>query len=304
MAKLPENTLESLSETTLAKIEAIEYGGDEIPRGYLGMSGIGHPCVRALWAGFHWVSGSQNIHSARTDRIFNTGHLAEEFVINDLKKVGVEVFKREPETHDGPKYCDKIPLTGEVGEKQETIVGFAGHAKGHPDGRCLGVIEAPKTEHLLEIKTANDSNWKSIAKHGVRKSKFLHYAQCQKYMGKLGLTRALYCCYNKNTSQYYFERIYFDKSFFEDLERKEQSVIISDKPPERMDGASPRWMDCKFCNQKGWCFSDEEPAMSCRTCDSCDLEMEGIWRCKVSGKVLSIEDQMRGCEFYKKGWDL
>ena len=293
MALIPEqiSTL-NLIETTqlpekedvlmfLEEVEKIikEKSDDDNQRGYLGMSGIGDPCERKLWYGFHMVSKKEP-HIERTKRIFNTGHIAEGFIYKDLKKIGYDVFGA-----------------------QESCVGVAGHFSGHIDGKVSGVIEAPKTIHLLEMKTMNDKNFKEIVKtQSVQKSKPVHYAQMQCYMHYQNLTRALYIAYNKNTSEYYIERVYYDKDFALDIISKATKIIMSEKPP--LKEFAPTWYACKFCDHRGVCHDGEKPAINCRTCIEADICDGGKWECGLDSKELSVDDQKCGCEYHKLGWGL
>lgn len=285
--------------STLAKINAKQYGGQ--PRPYLGMSGCGEPCLRKRYYGFHWVAAG--LHQARTQRIFSIGHLFEKILIEDLKAVGCEVYK----VIDGKEY----PMTGDVEEQQEEYIDHTGHMKGHPDGRVRGLLEAPKTEHKLEIKTMAAKYWEDVKKRGVQLAHPMYYAQMQRYMGEAKLERALFCAVNKNTCHYYFERIEFDKKVYDDLVRADLSVIFTDAPPPkhypeghykcRADGD----MEIGFCKYGNVCHLDQDPMINCRTCDYSDMEDGGKWSCqKQKDKVLTVQEQRDGCKKYKKGWGL
>lgn len=261
-------------------------------RGYMGMSGIGNPCLRALQLQFRMTKKSQIGH--RLNRIFNTGHIAERFMIADLNRIGIETFYRfDADT--------KTPMTGAVGEKQEEIIGFAGHWKGHIDGRCLGVIEAPKTEHLLEMKTHNDKSFNAVKKDGVKRSKPMHYDQMTRYMSGTKLKRALYMAYNKNTSEYHFERVRYDPEHGAELKRKEQIVLMEENPFPRIGTGKPSWHECKFCGQKDICFSRIEPARTCGTCEHRDVYDEGVFKCGRNDKDLTWDDQVKGCDHHQIG---
>lgn len=263
---------------------------NESPRPYLGMSSIGDECERKLWYGFHWAV--KKVHSAKTERIFRDGHNAEANMIADLKALGYECFYR----FDG----EAQEMTGEVGEKQEGFVDCFGHFKGHCDGRVMGVIEAPKTEHLLEMKTSNDKNFKELQKKGVKEAKPIHYAQMQIYMRKGKLTRALYMAYNKNTSEYYFERVNVDKGFADDLIRKAEGIITATEPPACKFPKT--WFSCKWCDYKEICHEDAKPEINCRTCEHSDIEDGGVWSCSKKDEVLPYEAQLKACRKYKRGW--
>lgn len=263
-------------------------------RGYLGMSGLGNKCERALWYGFHFMSPPEDL-PIRTRRIFNRGDLEEARIIAELKEVGMEVYKEV----DG----ERIEIFGHIGEEQEHLVGFAGHAAGHPDGRVLGVIEAPKTPHLLEIKTAKASKFKEYIKHkSVEKVNPVYYGQCQRYMSKMKLKRALFIVTNKDTEERYYERVYFNEDHSEELQTKEIGVIVSDRPPAKLSH-NKNWLDCKWCNHKGVCHNNEIPVKNCRSCAHADIADAGEWHCSnKNNKVLSIIDQNAACLDYSIGW--
>jgi len=289
MAKLPENT------TGIKGIMAA-CDGEEIiskQRPYLGMSGLGGPCMRSLWYSFHWVAKKEI--PRRVNRIFERGHWEEHRIIRDLSEIGIDFFRRDK---DGIA----IPITGNPDEEQERIVGFAGHALGHTDGRCIGVPDAPKTEHLSEFKSANDKNFKKFQKLGVEQSNETYYGQMQRYMLGLGLTRALFVVTNKNDESRYYERVSFDKTYAGDLVKKEQHIVMSEAPLEKIGG--PTWFECKWCDKKGVCHEGDAPDRNCRTCDHSDLENEGKWSCSYHEKEITTDEQRIGCEFWHKGWGL
>lgn len=271
MPLLPTNP-----NTTQNKIDA-GFAEVNLGRGYMGMSGIGNPCLRAMQLTFRMSTQRKITH--RISRIFNTGHNSEHFMIADLKRIGIDVW----------------------GE-QEELIGFAGHWKGHIDGRCIGVIEAPKTEHLLEMKTHNDKSFNDLKKKGVKESKPGHYAQMTEYMGYTGLKRALYLAYNKNNSEYWIERVYFDKEYFEELRAKERYVVLEELPAARIGTNRPSWYECKFCDHSDVCFKNIEPFKSCGSCQYRDVYDDGVFKCGFNdyNNVLTWDEQIVGCKHYRK----
>lgn len=289
---------------TMHVIDQIPYGGS--PRPYLGMSGIGEACWRKLWYAFHWVVIEQ--HNARTERIFDIGHMFEQLAISDLKKAGVFVFRVDD---DG----NQVEMTGSKDEDQEELVGFEGHAKGHPDGRVIGLQEMPNTQALLELKTMNDDKFKTFKQKGVAVSHPGYYGQTQRYMKKMNLSVCFFLAINKNTCEYWWEFVHLDHDHASELERKEKVIIISDEPPERAYASNN--YNCNWCRFYGPCHAKEEPMKNCRTCEHCDLEGGGQWSCSnqthieiiTNGKCqdeyyLSVEEQREGCEYWEKGWGL
>ncbi len=293
MVLIPEK-----KNTTLSKIEEIKVVSEQ--RSYLSMSDIGNDCFRAMWMNFRWCS--EDILSAKTIRIFARGDLEESRVVSYLKAAGVYVYKQWEE--DG----EKLPLTGAVGEEQEELIGFAGHAKGHPDGRCIGVIEAPKTPHLLEIKTMNDKYFKILLKCKLQTANPTYYDQMQRYMGEMKLTRGLFVAVNKNDEEIYIERVYFNKERYKALCEKERAVILSEFIPTKE--FKPTWYKCRWCKHRFACHREfydkfgegKDPQANCRTCKHVDLGDDGKWFCsKMDDKELTVKSQRIGCSMYKLG---
>lgn len=270
MALLPENT-----NTTMYKLNQLGALRPGRRGRSVGMSTIGQKCERRLWFAFHWIDHPE-VLTNRTEHIFRTGTEAEDFVIRDLERIGIKVTQR-----------------------QEELWGFGKHAHGFTDGRCINVPEAPKTEHLLEIKTHNDKSFNGVVKKGVKEAKPLHYAQMQRYMLSTKLTRALYIAYNKNTSEYYAERIRFDRSFADDLFRKEREIILAETAPARR--FEEHYFECKFCPFKAHCYEDAPVNKNCRTCVFADLQDGGKWTCGFNSgnHEIPVEVQETGCHCYK-----
>jgi len=269
MPELPDPINTTLHQ--LEKDEIVDYG-----REHWGISGLGNKCLRALqYAG---RKAYKKTTSQRGQRIFDTGHRAEVFIVADLERIGIKCMK--------------------VLKEQVELIGFAGHWKGHPDGFGLNIPEAPKTPHLLEFKTHNDKSFKELEKSGVQASKPTHYDQVQRYMDLSDTTRTLYVGYNKNTSEYYIERIREDKSRQGELREKEKVVLMSETLLKRLSD-NPTWYECKFCNAHDVCFGLAPVAKNCRTCAYGDMHDAGVWKCAKTGMQLSFEEQMKGCEKYQ-----
>ena len=166
--------------TTLEKINNTRY--EELPRPYLGMSMLGHHCPRFMWLYFRWCF--KETYTARSYRIFEKGHREEVYIEDILKGVGIKIWGQQTE-----------------------FIGETGHIRGHIDGICSGVLEAPKTDHLAEYKTMKDVYFRDLKKMGIKISKPTYYAQAQCYMHYAKLKRCLFVVVNKNTDELYIERI-------------------------------------------------------------------------------------------------
>jgi hypothetical protein len=262
--------LNGIFKTTLGEIEKL--GEKQEHRPYLGMSQIGHSCSRYLWYSFRWAYEIN--HSARLLRLFNRGHREEPAIVETLNKIGIICY----------------------GDQTEIVMAH-GHAKGHCDGMSMGVIEAPKTVHLNEYKTMSDKYFKEVCKLGVKASKPIYYAQCQIYMKKLKLTRTLFIAVNKNDDSMYIERIKYSKDFADELERKAEDIILSEKPPKKEFDST--WFECKYCDARDICHFEGIPEKNCRTCENCDILPEGKWECSRHNIPLATGQQRIGCNKYQ-----
>ena len=278
---------EQFASKTLTKIDSVNECG--VGRPYSGMSGIGNKCIRALQ--YAARNAFTKVIPARVNRIFRTGHMLEDIMIKDLQTAGIKVW----------------------GEQDE-VIGFAGHWKGHIDGRCLGVLEAPKTEHLLEMKTMKASKFKTLLKKRCKEATPGYFDQQQMYMHYTGLTRSLFMVINKDTSEYYFERIKYDKDHALDLVNKSQEVFLMEYLDFKIGDYDS--YDCRFCSAREVCFRKAEVNKNCRTCEHVDIEHEGRWTCTKGYVDLNVhlqltsndgvvkrtpfETQMKVCKHWKK----
>ena len=209
-------------------------GDAEPQRGYLGASIIGHECMRYLWYCFRQCVGRQ--FEGRLYRLFETGDLAEERFTKELRAIGCEVH-------------DVDPSTG----KQFEVSAWGGHFSGHMDGCALGIPEAPKAWHVLEFKTHNAKSFAKLQKEGVAKSKPMHQAQMQVYMGLTKMDRALYLAVNKDTDELYAERVKYDSTEFTRLMDRAGRIIMAQAPMPRITDR-PDDFRCRFCDAKTICW--------------------------------------------------
>ena len=233
---------------------------------------LGNECDRALWLTFRWASPPEEIEGRKV-RIFRRGDLEESRLIEDLERIGVEVFGQQ----------DRIRLV-------------SGHVRGKIDGRLLGLPEAPKTEHLVEFKSSNTKNFALLLKDGVKKAQAKHYVQCQIGMHALGLTRALYMVTNKDDEAIYAERLEYDLEFCVRLLARAERLVQMHSAPARIS-EDPEFFGCMFCKHKAVCHQDAFPRVTCRSClhSTAEMEGDGHWSCARWAKPLSIDEQKAGC---------
>jgi len=246
------------------------------PRPYLGMSMLAEPCQRKLWYGFRMCSELKI--SPRVNRLFGRGHNEEPIIQNDLRKIGVICLvdpNNQPEFIDGN-----------------------GHMKGHPDDQLLNIPDAPKTPHLGEYKTHNKKSFTHLQKHGLKKSKPIHYGQMQVYMRKWGLIRGLYVAVCKDDDSRYYERVTLDIQYADELLKKGRDIISSETPPSKRF-TDPEYYECKWCNYYEICHHGILPLKNCRTCYYGDIHDEGKWKCSGHKIELSFQQQQIGCHRHK-----
>ncbi len=254
MSKLPP----PLHSTAQAIYEAWEKRAEDGLRAHSGCSVAGHACARFIWLDFRWAERAK--FHGRVLRMFDSGKREEPRVVADLQAIGCEVS------------------TGD-GDRQWTVSFAGGHGGGSLDGAVRGLPEAPKTWHVLEVKTANDKSWNALAKDGVQKAQPRHYVQMQLYMHLTGMERALYVSVNKNTDESYIERVHYDKDFAQAALERVEKIIFSPEPPPRIS-EDPAWYECKLCTYHPLCHGTTAPLVNCRTCAHSTPQAEGGWRCE------------------------
>ena len=258
--------------TVRAIYEAYEAAAESWDSLGISVGSANDTCDRSLWYDFRWALPVEK-HRGQMLRLFQTGNLEEDRLVADLERIGVEVYGQQ----------DRIRLV-------------SGHVRGKADGKGMGILEAPKTEHLLEFKSSNKAGFREIQKKGCKESKPLHYGQCQLGMHAFGLTRCLYLVVNKNDDELYSERIEYDIEFTLRLLARLERIINSATPPPRISD-NPEFFGCMFCRKKDVCHNGEWPRSTCRSCLYSTPEMtgDGHWSCARFSKPISFDEQKAGC---------
>lgn len=240
----------------------------------IGPSAIGHPCERNVWLSFRWASEPERF-DGRMLRLFGTGHLYEDRLVEALTQAGMTVR-----------------AVGEDG-RQIPIEYADGHGYGKLDGEVLGVPDAPTTWHVLEIKTHNQTSFNRLKKVGVAEHKPEHVAQMQLYMHGRGRTRALYLAVCKNDDELYAERIEYDPVAATQLVAKAERVRGNAFAPQKINDTDT--YPCTFCRHKALCHEGAWGRRNCRTCIHSTAAGGGRWKCERHDIILSVGDQAAGC---------
>ncbi len=240
MAQLP--TLQRLAPKVVERIyDAAQKGREQVrhtqsPPGTLvplRMSGIGH-CQRRQWAEHNDIE-IEKPFSGRTLILFSLGEKIEEHVIYWLKRAGYTVHDLNPETR-----------------MQWEVSALDGRMLGHLDGK---IELSQKGAVLLEVKSANDSQFALCRELGYRAWRPEYYDQITAYMGSSGLPESLVVVYNKNDSEIYTERIRFDPDDYKELLRKADYILTSTEVIAKPAEAKSQFCKyCKWCPVNKWCW--------------------------------------------------
>lgn len=260
----------------------------------IGAGTLAGPCDRQIWLKWRWVQ--QNYITPRIKRLFGRGQQEEPIVYAELEDIGVELISAQ------------------------TFMEFChGYGGGMDDGQIIGVPDAPKTTHVLEIKTANDKNFQKIKQSGVKIAKKDHYTQFQIYMDLLKLTRTLYVCTNKNDDERHYQRVNFDGVTSKNAQKRCEKIVMSQGPPQKQD---PKRFPCHwvvratkkpgYCEFFQQCYNGKPVDQNCRTCAHVNLLGKGLWGCGQRGdKVLKhplsrkkrakgkLSPQEKGCKLWQ-----
>ena len=236
-------------------------------RHYLGMSEIGDVCDRALWYSFRGFP--QVPIDGRVIMLFRFGDLIESELVEWLNRAGYQVTDQQLsfESHDGL-------------------------FRGHADGIVHGITDMP---HILECKSCNKNAFDSFKRAGVAVTQPKYYCQCQCYMGYSGLERALVAVQCKDDSAIYLERIYFNRTDFESLQRRAYSIISANEPikqPFDFDSKT-----CQWCRFRTYCWYPEETIVSEQVCGTCQyIGFFGLKKmCRHPSHVVEIQQWGIGC---------
>jgi hypothetical protein len=243
-------------------------------REHLGASLIGKPCARALWFDFRWVTASR--FPGRILRLFETGQREEDRLVANLRATGATVLEVDPDTG-----------------RQFRIEAHGGHFGGSLDGVALGLLEAPKTWHVVEFKTHSLKSFADLVAKGVVASKPQHAAQMQIYMHLTGLTRAMYIAVCKDTDALHIERIEVDPDGATRLLDKAKRTIEAQHPPARISD-NPTWFECRMCSHHAACHTGGAAAVNCRTCLH-STAVDGGWHCARHDRMVDVQEQRRAC---------
>lgn len=258
--------------------ELLKQESKQLPRQYLGASGIGGNCERALFYSFRWAS--KGGVDARGLKAIADGHASEQVMIKRLMLVNdVELWV----------------------EESGAQIGFS-DIGGHFMGNLDGIIKHPsigtavwenkatnikKFETLKKLKAENEST-------ALKKWDQTYYGQAQIYMHYMGLgVHYLTCCTPGGRDMASVLTHYNEPDALALIERAKR-VIFGDGPATRIS-SDPAWFECRWCKHQNTCHGVTLPQVNCRTCAHATPKAEGGWMCEKFACDLSFEAQLEGC---------
>lgn len=255
----------------------------EKPRAYLGMSQIGDSCSRKLWYDFRKVGRER--FDALTLKRFQDGHRTEDLIIERLRLL------------DGLTVISHLSDGNQIGYKDHE-----GHFSGHLDGEITGILQAPKTKHVLEIKCCSEKKFKELQKavndlgekQALKKWNPVYYTQGMLYCHYHNCTRHYLVVATAGGRDWMGVRTDYDMEHAIREIAKAKRIIQSQDPLDKLSN-DPSYFECRYCTFKGVCHNDDMPERNCRTCLHSSPIEHGAWRCERWGKSLSFDEQLSGC---------
>lgn len=238
-------------------------------------SALGEECDRRIWYAHHWSFAPEAVDGQKL-RLFETGKREEDRIIAELRGIGVEITAEQ---------------------SKETLCG--GHLRGKIECEAVGLLEAPATRHVLEIKTHKNVKFNRIVKHGVRKDFEKHYIQLMLGVHARGATRGMYIANCKNSDDIFAVRFHLDAIEVAQWLARAERIIYAERPPAKLheDPEKKAAFVCKTCPARGVCHGGEFPRKNCRTCiHSTPLSTgDGAWRCERHNVGIPRDMQRAGC---------
>ncbi len=257
MAPLPPPPTPTLDAIYAAYVAEADDGF----RDHLGASIIGKECDRALWYDFRWVTRSA--FSGRMLRLFETGKREEDRLVRDLRRTGATVLDTDPETG-----------------RQWQVTALGGHFGGSLDAVAIGLLEAPRTWHVVEFKT-HAAEVVRDTEEGRRPSAPSRSIgrRCRSTCTSTGITRAMYVAVCKDTDEIHIERVRADPAAKAASARQSET---GDRRAASASHASPkirRGGSAVFCQHHDHCHGDRPAERNCRTCLH-STPVDGGWICE------------------------
>lgn len=200
------------------------------PRRYIGASGIGKKCNRAIWYGF--VGAERESPSPTLRTTFEIGKRLEGLLLDYMEDSQLKIVRPTKENDFLFFQDSEVPL-------------FQGHADA--------LLVLPGSDVcLVEIKTAKSSSFAQFKSKGLRVWQESYYAQLQAYLGMSGYKRGVLLAINKDTSELHHEWVDYDDVYYHELRCKAAVISVCEEPPEKLN-ANAIFYVCNKCEYRKIC---------------------------------------------------
>lgn len=228
--------------STVALIkEQIELNQENKNRDYIGASSIGDECSRKIW--YQYNNYPKKPMGWKVLCAIDDGHRTEALIVERYKMLdGIELH-----ADDG---------TGQYGYDHE------GWFKGHVDGMIKGLIEAPDTWHVFEVKAKEDKFIRELEKcidiHGEKDAlknwDYIYYCQAVLYMHFMEVPRHCMVVARPGGRDFIQIRTNENPKLAKALIKKGQRIKDAKTPPERIGGKN--FWKCKWCDFREVCHEN------------------------------------------------
>lgn len=254
----------------------------EPPRDYLGLSGLGRECGRALWYGFRHAKKSSR--PASLIRAAQDGFAGEKLMIERFKMV------------DGVK----LEFTG---KDQLEFSDLSGFLAGHPDGLISGISPNIEQYHIWEHKQCQESKFNKLVKlvdgnesTALKGWDYTYYCQAMLYCYYSELDSHMLTCSTPGGRATISCQTESNTDLALQLIEKAKNIIFSDAAPQRINN-SPSFYLCKWCEFSDICHTKTEvPQLNCRTCLHSTPETHGGWSCAKHDIDIDENFEHVGCD--------
>jgi len=209
-------------------------------RQYIGASGIGNECLRAVQLSYMGLPIDEGRISGKTLRIFDVGHRWEDILVAWLRDAGFKLDTIDPATNY------------QFGWKA-----LNGKAKGHVDGILRGGPVPMAYPALWEAKALNEKGWQDVKKRGLAISKPVYAAQIAINQAYMDMTApALFTALNKNTEELHHELVPFDQALAQRMSDRLLRVVEATEGQQLLPRgfSDPQNYKCKWCDFAGTCW--------------------------------------------------
>lgn len=215
----------------------------EPSRNYLGASQLGEECERALqYAYFHTPVEEDKEIDGQKQRIFDRGHMMEEYMLKIMRLAGFTVLTKDLKTRT-----------------QFEFSLLEGRVKGHCDGVVVDGPSALNYPCLWENKCLGDKYFKQLEKERLKKYSSTYYGQVQIMAAYFELTEnpSLFTALNANDMNIYTELVPFDGTEAQAISDKAVRIVKACDAGEQLSRITTdqSFWKCKWCSWYKRCWA-------------------------------------------------